>query len=495
MSTMEKRDEENIISPSASEVLSGADNHEEFNLLSACATGVTTGNTWTALGGAIVVAFYNGGPPGIIYEFIAASVFYWFIAASIAELASAIPASGGVYHWATVTGGPKYGRICGWFAGWLNFLAWTFGISANCNIIAGMIVYSWGMFHPDYEVERSHVFAAYVIICWGTCFVVMFANRILPWINRIGSFLILGGVFVTIVVCAVMPSKNGKGYATNSFVWGEWQNLEGYSSDGFVFLAGMLNGAFAVGTPDCVTHIAEEIPQAGKNLPKVILCQVAIGFFTAIFYMIAIRHLRPRLHLPIRRHISTSNRIRRRSLGLLIVILLPIVAATVGCYIVAGRTLYSLARDDAAPFINHLGAISPRFKSPLYATFACGIISTCMGAIYVGSTEAFNSFVGSFVLLTTTSFLLAIGPHLLSGRKSIKPGPFWMGRYGFVVNAISCIYIVVFNVIYCFPYALPVKADEMNYTSVITVGLAVLVAIWWFVHGRSKYVGPQVVLE
>jgi len=64
---MEKRDEEHIVSPSASEVLSGADIHKEvnvsghvpvlekkFNLLSACATGVTTGNTWTALGGAIV---------------------------------------------------------------------------------------------------------------------------------------------------------------------------------------------------------------------------------------------------------------------------------------------------------------------------------------------------------------------------------------------------------------------------------------------------------
>lgn len=58
-----------------------------------------------------VVAIYNGGPPGVIYELcvsllhaqrlsahltrIAASVFYWLIAASIAELASAMPSSGG----------------------------------------------------------------------------------------------------------------------------------------------------------------------------------------------------------------------------------------------------------------------------------------------------------------------------------------------------------------------------------------------------------------
>lgn len=66
-----------------------------FSLLSLCAAAITTGNTWVALGGSLVVAIYNGGPPGVIYEFIAASVFYWLIAACIAELASAMPSSSG----------------------------------------------------------------------------------------------------------------------------------------------------------------------------------------------------------------------------------------------------------------------------------------------------------------------------------------------------------------------------------------------------------------
>jgi hypothetical protein len=57
------------------------------------------------------------------------------------------------------------------------------------------------------------------------------------------------GVFITIMVCAIMPSRSGKGYASNEFVWRDWQNQAGWSSDGFVFCAGMLNGAFAVGTP------------------------------------------------------------------------------------------------------------------------------------------------------------------------------------------------------------------------------------------------------
>ncbi len=88
-----------------------------FSLLSLCGLAISSGNDWIALGGSVAVAIYDGGPPGVLYEFIASNVVYWLIAASLAELASAMPSSGGVYYWASVTGG-RYGRVCGWFAGW-----------------------------------------------------------------------------------------------------------------------------------------------------------------------------------------------------------------------------------------------------------------------------------------------------------------------------------------------------------------------------------------
>lgn len=472
---------------------------KRFNLLSAVSTGIVTGNTWTALGGAIIASLYNGGPPGILYEFIAVSVFYWFIAASIAELASAVPGSGGVYHWAALTAGKKWGPICAWFAGWLNYFAWTFGVSANCSIIGQIVVYSYGMFHPDVILERWQVFIVYVVVCWFCASIVMFATFALPTITRVGGFLIVGGWFATLLVCVIMPSRDGSGYASNEFVWKDWENGTGYKSNGFVFLAGMLNGAFAVGTPDCVTHLAEEIPNAGRNLPKVLFWQVLVGFVTAVSYLVAMFYAVTNLNyvfdldslfaLGDIYYLATGS--RGGSLGLLIVIGMPIMCATIGCYMTAGRTLYVLARDNATPFASYLGAVHPRFKSPLCATFACACISTCMGAVYVGSLAAFNAFVGSFVLLTTSSFLLAIGPHVLRKRRSIQRGPFWLGKFGFVANIVSCVYIIVSFVIFCFPYALPTSAQEMNYTSVITCGLAFLVTVWWIVSGRKVYTGPR----
>lgn len=114
-------------------------------------------------------------------------------------------------------------------------------------IIANISVGMYSLYHPELEVQRWHTFIAYFIATWLCCGSVLFSNRALPMINNIGLFFILGGVFVTILVCAIMPSTTGSGYATSSFVWTEWSNQTGYSSDGFVFLAGMLNGAYAIG--------------------------------------------------------------------------------------------------------------------------------------------------------------------------------------------------------------------------------------------------------
>lgn len=119
----------------------------------------------------------------------------------------------------------------------------------------------YALYHPDFETQRWQVFIGYLITVWGCCLVVLWANRALPTLETIGGFLVVACAVVTIIVCAVMPYVNGIEYASSAFVWGEWQNETGYESNGLVFCLGMLNGAFAVGTPDVLSHIAEEVPE------------------------------------------------------------------------------------------------------------------------------------------------------------------------------------------------------------------------------------------
>ena len=64
----------------------------------------------------------------------------------------------------------------------------------------------------------------------------------IPTLQNICLFLVVFGLVITVAVLAAMP----KTHATSSFVWKDFMNDTGYSSNGVAFLTGVLNGAFVV---------------------------------------------------------------------------------------------------------------------------------------------------------------------------------------------------------------------------------------------------------
>lgn len=87
------------------------------------------------LTGAVTLYGYGlemGGPLEMTAGWPLATVFTLILAASMAELCSAYPTSGAMYHWATALGGVG----CGWFVAWLNIvglIAAQAGINFSCS--------------------------------------------------------------------------------------------------------------------------------------------------------------------------------------------------------------------------------------------------------------------------------------------------------------------------------------------------------------------------
>jgi amino acid transporter len=92
-----------------------------------------------------------------------------------------------------------------------------------------------------------------------------------------GLALVVVGGLVTIIVLAAMPDM----HASSDFVWSNFteNNITGWSN-GVAFLTGVLNGAFTIGTVDAITHMAEEMPDPQRDLPKGIFAQVGLGFLS-----------------------------------------------------------------------------------------------------------------------------------------------------------------------------------------------------------------------
>jgi amino acid permease len=127
--------------------------------------------------------------------------------------------------------------------------------------------------------------------------------------------------------------------------------------------------------------------------------------------------------LPLAAMYQQVTRSNAGTIGLLLIFVLDFIIAIPGAYVVSGRMLWTLARDDATPASGWLRHVSARWRNPLHAQFVCGCCVTVLGCIYIASDRAFNAFVGTFAILTTLSYLTATLPHLLTGRKYVRPGP------------------------------------------------------------------------
>lgn len=75
---------------------------------------------------AFQVGFSAGGGAGVFLGWIVGSAFALIVALSMAQIASAYPTAGGLYHWSSILGG----RGWGWATAFVNLLGLIFVVSS-----------------------------------------------------------------------------------------------------------------------------------------------------------------------------------------------------------------------------------------------------------------------------------------------------------------------------------------------------------------------------
>lgn len=171
---------------------------------------------------------------------------------------------------------PSLYAILTYYRRWINFYGWMFSLASLVQITSNIAVSMYAVYNFDtYTSEPFHVYLGYLIILWGSAAFLVFGNKYGPQTQHVGTFFVLIGGVVTIIVLATLPKR----HASNHFVWASFDenNVTGWPG-GMAFLLGVLNGAFTIGTPDSVTHMAEEMPHPKKDLPKAIMLQIFLGF-------------------------------------------------------------------------------------------------------------------------------------------------------------------------------------------------------------------------
>jgi choline transport protein len=223
-------------------------------------------------------------------------------------------------------------------------------------------------------------------------------------------------------------------------------------------MLGVLNGAFTIGTPDAITHMAEELPQPKRDLPRAIGLQIGLGGLYAFIFAIALGYAVTDItalqgnsnNYPLATIYAQATGSAGGTFGLLFILFLSTICCVVGTVLTNSRIYWALARDNAVPFSTLFGKVNESLSCPVYSTLFVSVIATGLGAIPLGSPTAFINLTGSFIVLTTVSYAIPFVANMATGRKYFPPGPFHLGKFGWVINGFAVLFITLFDIFYCF---------------------------------------------
>ena len=103
--------------------------------------------------------------------------------------------------------------------------------------------------------------------------------------------------------------------------------------------------------------------------------------------------------------------------------------------------------------------------------------------------------VSAAIIFLQTSCVIPQAIILYRGRHVLPPRFFSLGRYGVAFNAISVVWVLFLDIIYCIPTTVPITIEAMNYVSVVVVGLVGFVIILWFATKSKSFTGPKIDFE
>jgi choline transport protein len=183
-----------------------------------------------------------------------------------------------------------------------------------------------------------------------------------------------------------------------------------------------------------------------------------------------------------------------------------------GAHQTASRLTWSFARDNAMFGSRWLNQISTRQEVPIIALVFNFVIMFIIGCIYLGSTSAFNAFIGTGLILQHITYAIPAGLLIFRKRSTV-----WLPQtrhfrlpsiVGWAANIVTVLFAVFVLVFYTFPVAMPVTGSNMSefaglcnfechadilsdYSSAVIGVMGVFIALNWFLHARKNYHGPR----
>ncbi|KAH9890136.1 amino acid transporter [Xylariomycetidae sp. FL2044] len=488
-----------------------------FAFMSMLGFSCTVMNTWEGEVLLFLQSFNNGGSAGSIYGFIIVWVGTLCVFATMGELASMAPTSGGQYHWVYMLAPKRSRKFLSYFIGWLTVIGWQAAV-ASLSFLAGTLIQGLAiMGNEDYHPAPWQT----TLLGWAAIAFAVFFNTVissaLPKVEGVILIIhILGFFAILIPLVYISP------HVTTKEVFTVFYNGGGWPTQGLSFMLGMIASVFNFLGADSAVHMSEEIQNAAVIVPRAMVFTVilngALGLGILIAVLYCIGDIETALASPTGYPFMTifeqgvgSVKGAQTMAAVLTVLML---CATVSLLATASRMTWSFARDRGLPGWFYLSKIDARTSIPIIAIALTTVISYLLALISIGSSVAFNDIVS----LTINGLYGAyfIGNSLLLWRRCtcrIRPynrdpdntelinvsydtlywGPTRIPEpLGTITNAFGCAYLLVILVFSFWPTAVNPSASAMNMSSLMVGVTLIWSVLYYVIWARKVYSGPVI---
>ena len=434
------------------------------------------------LTGAVTLYGYGldlGGPFEMTVGWPVATFFTLALAASMAELCSAYPTSGAMYHWASALGGAGWG----WFVAWMNIIG-LIAAQAGINYSCAQFILPF----VRLPVSPTNVFLMFAFTLLVHGLLNQYGLKLVAWLNDVSVTVhIIGVVAIVAAVFFFAPLQ------PVSFLFTHSPRPSMHAPYAWLFLLGLLQAQWTYTGFDGSAHVAEETSNAGRSAPWGVVLSVAVSGVAGYALLLALT-----LAIPSITGVLSAKDAQGNTIPTAIAILDAAMGARIGnalgalasmamwfcglsCVTSASRAVFALARDGGLPFANVFGSVNKKHGTPGPAIWAIVVASI--------ATMAWSGAVPIVTSLSTVALYVAyIVPVVFGLTARRAPLPWtrtarWsLGRAGTALNLIA----IAYSVFICFVLVMP-----PNQLAGKTLGAVVLLlAIVYWTMVKRKFSGP-----
>lgn len=424
-------------------------------------------------------------------------------AIAMAQISSAYPTAGGLYHWGSILGN----RGTGWLTAWFNLLGLITVLGA---INVGTYYFFFGAFGGYLGMEdTTTVRILFLVVLTGIQALINHMGiGLTAKLTDFSGYLIFVTAIALSVVCLSIaetydfarlftfanysgqPTMAADGTLTGASVW------PGLSQS-WVFLLGLLLPIYTITGYDASAHTSEETVKAAHSVPRGMISSVlwsaVFGYIMLCSFVLMIPNMDAAAAQGWNVFFWAMNERANPLVKDILYFLIFICQFLCGLATVTSvsRMIFAFARDKGLPVSSVLSKVSPKYRTPVAATWTGATLSVLFvwgsSLATIGDTPVYTIVVSCTVIFLFFSFAIpiALGLFAWGTPKWNKMGPWNLGEGLFKLFAVLSILAMALI------FVLGIQPPN-EWALYITVGFLIVTAIVWFGFERRRFQGPPI---